>query len=169
MITPAILASMSAGLALLPRRMDTPEARVQLLAIGLQESKLELRRQMVSMIVNGQKVLRPVGPAKGLLQFEETGGCRGVVKHVAARPHTITVCQARGVGFNPKAIWCALEHDDVFAFAIGRILLWTDAKSLPALGEAKTAWDYYARVWRPGKPHPDKWPANYAAALMALQ
>ena len=168
MITPAILASMAEGLALLPPKMDTPKARVQLLAIGLQESKMEFRRQMVKMIVNGEKVLRPVGPAKGLLQFEETGGCRGVVKHAAARPHTIYVCKARGVAFNPRAIWDALEKDDVFAFAIGRILLWTDAKPLPELGEAGTAWLYYARVWRPGQPHPDKWPANYAAALEAV-
>lgn len=169
MITPAILASLSEGLALLPPKMDTPKARVQLLAIGLQESKLEFRRQMVSMIVNGQKVLRPVGPAKGVLQFEETGGCRGVVKHEAARPLTIAVCKARDVAFNPRGIWDALEKDDAFAFAIGRILLWTDAKPIPELGEPEAAWRMYERVWRPGKPHPEKWPANYAAALLGVQ
>jgi hypothetical protein len=169
MIPDHILPALDEGMSLLPFRMDSAKARVQLLAIGLQESKFKFRRQMISMLVNGEKVLRPTGPAKGYHQFEETGGCRGVVKHEAARNWTQSVCQARGVHFSPKAIWDAMERDDAFDFAMARLLLWTDVKPLPALGEADTAWAYYLRVWRPGKPHRDAWAANYNAALVALQ
>ena len=43
------------------------------------------------------------------------------------------------------------------------------AVALPALGQAQEAWDLYARVWRPGKPHPQTWEAIYAQALAAVQ
>ena len=54
------------GMALLPDRMDTPEARVMMLAIGLQESRFVHRRQIK-------------GPARGFWQFEQGGGVIGVV------------------------------------------------------------------------------------------
>jgi hypothetical protein len=69
------------------------------------------------------------------------------------------------VSFDPRPIWCALESDDVLAAGVARLLLLTDPKRLPALGDAETAWDYYRRNWRPRKPHPKRWPENYALAL----
>ncbi len=50
----ALASAVVPALSLLPGKMDTPEARVMLLAIGLQESHLTFRRQ------------RPTGPARGL-------------------------------------------------------------------------------------------------------
>jgi len=150
------------ALALLPAAMDTPEARVMLIAPGLQESRLVHRRQLVG------NPPRPVGPAKGLWQFERGGGCKGVVSHPASRYWMAQVCKARGVEFNATAIWHAIEHDDVLAAAAARLLLFTDPRRLPALGDERDAWRLYMRVWRPGKPHRATWPDLYAQALAAV-
>lgn len=150
------------ALAMLPAAMDSPAARVMLLAIGLQESRLTARRQLVG------NPPQPVGPAKGLLQFEQGGGCAGVIRHSASRYWMSLVCQQRGVEFTPKALWDALEHDDLLAMAAGRLLLFTDPKRLPAPGDETGAWDLYLRTWRPGKPHRATWPGLYAVALDAV-
>lgn len=142
---------------LLPHMMNTVEAKVMLVAIGLQESALQYRRQ----IVDGQ----PIGPAKGLWQFEFGGGVRGVVTHPESKDLMKWVCRKRKVEWDPYKIWDALEQDDVFAAAAARLLLYTDIKPLPKIGNQEEAWQYYLRVWRPGKPHPDRWGSNYLLAL----
>lgn len=148
------------ALRLLPAAMDSAEARAMLLVIGLQESGLTARCQIVN---GGGK-----GPARGLPQFERGGGCAGIVRHPAVRDLTAAVCEARGVEFSAAGIWGAMEGDDILAFACARLLLFTDPHALPELGETQGAWDLYERVWRPGKPRRDHWNANYALALMAV-
>ena len=162
MICPDILRSaITPAMAMLPAAMDSAQARVMLLAIGLQESRLTARCQIVN---GGGK-----GPARGLWQFERGGGCAGIVRHEASRFWTAEVCKARGVEFSAAGIWAALETDDILAAACARLLLFTDAKALPAIGDEQGAWALYAyRCWRPGKPHPETWPANYAAAVDAV-
>lgn len=155
-ITKVAMPAIDAGLALLPGAMDTPAARVMLLAIGLQESRFTHRAQVVN---GGGK-----GPARGLWQFERGGGCAGVVRHNASRYWAASVCKARGVAFDPLAIWRALETDDVLAAAAARLLLFTDPKRLPAVGDSQGAWDLYIRVWRPGKPHRHTWNGLYDEA-----
>lgn len=140
------------ALALLPAKMDTPAARVMLLAIGLQESRFLHRRQIG-------------GPARGFWQFERGGGVRGVLTHPASRDHAYHVCAARGVDPVAAAVYPALEADDVLAAAFARLLLWTDAWRLPAVGDAQGGWELYIRTWRPGKPHPGTWQALYAQAV----
>lgn len=161
MIPAAVRAAVNKALYLLPHQMHTPEARVMIYAIGLQESRFEHRRQLIKK--GGQ--LLPLGPAKGWFQFERGGGCKGVVEHPASRYWMHHVCQARGVAFNATAIWNAIEHDDVLAAAAARLLLFTDPRKLPALGDEAGAWNLYMRTWRPGKPHRATWPALYAEAL----
>ena len=46
-IGPVHLLAIEPALRLLPAALDTPEARVMLIAIGLQESRLVHRRQLV--------------------------------------------------------------------------------------------------------------------------
>ncbi|MBN9642984.1 MAG: hypothetical protein J0I68_30950, partial [Achromobacter sp.] len=89
------------ALALLPATMDTPAARVMLLAIGLQEGRFMHRRQIG-------------GPARGFWQFEKgtrasRGGVWGVFLHAASRDHLATLCKARSVAGDPDAIYAALE------------------------------------------------------------
>jgi hypothetical protein len=153
--------ALSAALALMPPRADTREARVLLLAIGLQESGLI---QRVQVVAGGGE-----GPARGLLQFERGGGVRGVLSHPASRDLALQICIARRLpAVSTSVVWDELATDDVLAFAFGRLLLTTDPKALPQLGDEQGAWACYQRNWRPGKPHPERWPANYAAALAAV-
>lgn len=144
------------GLALLPSRMDSERARVMLLAIGLQESRFEHRRQIG-------------GPARGFWQFERAGGVQGVLRHPATRDLARAVCVERGVAADATAVYQRLEHDDLLACAFARLLLWTDPQSLPAPGYASASWQYYLRTWRPGKPHRQTWDALYAQAVDAVR
>lgn len=147
------------AMRMLPAQMDSAPARVMLLAIGLQESRLTARCQ----IVNGGGR----GPARGLWQFERGGGCAGIVRHSASRYWTAEACKARGVEFSAAGIWSALETDDILAAACARLLLFTDPKRLPAIGDEAGAWALYLRTWRPGKPHPQTWAGLYAQAVEA--
>lgn len=162
MISESILDSIDAALDLLPRAMTSPQALVMLYTIGLQESKFLHRRQLVG------NPPRPTGPAKGLHQFERGGGCRGVVNHQASRYWMHRVCQARKVAFNATAIWNAMESDDVLDAAASRLLLFTDPKKLPAVDDARGAWNLYIRTWNPGKPKRDTWAAYHAQALLTV-
>lgn len=158
-LSPIDTLAIKPAMALLPGSMNTPQARVLLHAIGLQESRFRHRRQLGN------------GPARGFWQFEQgtrasRGGVWGVYLHPASANLLRQLCVARGVQHSPADIWRAIEHDDVLAAGLARLLLWTDAQRLPALGDAHAAWDLYARrCWRPGKPHPQTWPGFYAQAL----
>ena len=145
------------ALALLPAKMDTPQARCLMLAIGLQESRLTARAQIVN---GGGK-----GPARGLFQFERGGGVCGVLEHPATKALAASVCAARNVEPDAATVWAALETDDVLAAAFARLLLLADPKPLPALGDGAAGWSCYLRNWRPGKPKPDTWQVMYARAL----
>ena len=139
---------------LLPSRMDSPQATVMLLAIGLQESRFEHRRQIG-------------GPARGFWQFERGGGVRGVLNHPASKAHALAVCADRGVEPTAAKVYERLEHDDVLAAAFARLLLWTDRPPLPPIGHGPAAWSLYTRTWRPGKPHRKTWDALYDKAVAA--
>lgn len=148
------------ALAMLPTMMDTPAARVMLLAIGLQESRFEHRRQLVG------NPPRPVGPAKSFWQAEQGGGMvHGVRLHPATRAAAAALYQARGVPARDADIWEAIESDDVLAAGLARLLLWSDPGRLPTVGDADAAWALYLRTWRPGKPHPQTWPDLYRQAV----
>lgn len=136
---------------LLPLKMDSHFARVNQAAIGQQESGYLVRRQYGN------------GPARGYWQFEEGGGVKGVMEHKSSAEIARSVCHARGVPFVRRTVWEALETDDVLAAAFCRLLMWTDSGKLPT-SEAD-GWAMYARTWRPGKPHPDKWPASWKFGL----
>lgn len=133
------------ALALLPKQMDSPRARVMLLSIGQQESRFEYRRQMGN------------GPAKGFWQFERGGGVKGCMSHQLSKPLLESLCKARGVAFDAMAIWNALETDDVLAAGLARLLLWTEPQNLPDVSDVDGAWELYLRTWRPGKPHVSTW------------
>ena len=136
---------------LLPLKMDSPYARINQAAIGQQESGYLVRRQYGN------------GPARGYWQFEEGGGVKGVMEHKSTSELARSVCHARGVPFVRRTVWEALETDDVLAAAFCRLLMWTDSGKLPTT-EAD-GWAMYARTWRPGRPHPDKWPASWKFGL----
>lgn len=145
-----------AALSMLPPRMDTPEARVLLLAIAGQESGYEHRRQVG-------------GPALSLLQFERVG-LTGVLMHPASSRYADEVCKALLYdSHQADETHRAMAHNDVLTFALGRLLLWTDPHPLPPIGEADWAWDVYLRTWRPGRPHRPRWDTSYQRARAAWE
>lgn len=162
-----LVSAVEPAFAILPAKMESDKARVMLLAIGLQESRFEHRFQ----VVQGKPGAK--GPARGFWQFERgtrasRGGCWGVYLHQASRGPLATLCAARGVEFDPVAIYAAVETDDVMAAGVARLLLWTDPKALPVIGSNGAAWDLYLRTWRPGKPHPATWGKLYDKAAFSV-
>lgn len=156
------------ALKLLPSSMDSLPARIQLLAVGLQESGFRDRRQLLSVVdpATGHTVLKPVGAAKSFWSGELGGGMvHGVRVHPTTRALATALYIARSVRATESAIWNAIEDDDVLAAGLARLLLYTDPYKLPALGRSQDAWDLYVRCWRPGKPKRDTWDAFYLRAL----
>ena len=133
---------------LLPAKMRSNKADLIGLTIGLQESLLIHRHQIG-------------GPAHGLWQFEKGGGTRGVLTHRMTAGYAKEIQQALGHGSGVNAAFDAIEKDDKFAAVMARLLMWSDPFNLPEVDQVQRAWKFYERTWRPGKPHPSKWPANH--------
>jgi len=139
------------ALEMLPANMSSYEAVAMLIAIALQESRLTHRRQIG-------------GPAKSYLQFEQGGGVHGVLTHRSTKDLAADIC--RRLDYEPisSTVYVAMEHNDVLACVMGRLLLWTVAGPLPQRGQHQYAWDYYVSGWRPGRPHRGTWDAFYDQA-----
>lgn len=138
------------GFSLLPARMNTPRAQAMLMAIALQESDLKHRRQVK-------------GPARSYFQFERAG-VRGVLHHGASSTYAEDVCRQLDVLPLVDDVYQAIEFCDPLAVAFARLLLWTDPAPLPDQHHDREGWAIYLRTWRPGKPHPKRWPAAFGVA-----
>lgn len=146
-----------AAFSLLPMKMRTPDAAVMLLAIGLQESRFEHRRQVG-------------GPARGFWQFEQ-GGVRAVLEHYAVGVEARKVLDVLQYPLEATVadVYQALEHNDVLAAAFARLLLWASPLRLPANpAEADHGYQVYVSSWRPGKPKPRTWTGHYGWAWTAV-
>ena len=130
-------------------------AKVLLLAIAGQESAWTERVQSGN------------GPAHGFWQFERAGGVRGVLRMAVAK----AVCARAGIPANETNVWrtMATPSGDNLAVAFARLLLWSDPKPLPAIGDEQAAYDYYVRNWRPGKPSRERWSVVYPQAVAAVK
>jgi hypothetical protein len=126
------------ALAELGRLPSRDRARVMLLAIASVESGCLHRRQMGG------------GPARGLWQFERTGGCAGVLRHQASAERMQVAMERRGLQATPYELWQAIAGDDVLAAIAARLLLLTDPAPMP--GDVVAGRAVYLRTWRPGKP-----------------
>jgi len=140
---------------LLPTIPFTPESNVLLLTIGLQESRFKHRKQIK-------------GPARGFWQFEALGGTYGILTHRKTWSIATDLAGECLGDIRPRVVNEALAKDDILACAFARLLLWTDPKPLPKLGDSEGAWHYYLRNWRPGKPHRQTWGGLYDQALKAV-
>jgi hypothetical protein len=146
--------TLPAAFSLLPPAMETPAARVLLLAIGLQESRFEHRRQLGG------------GPARGFWQFEQGGGVAGVLAHPASRGRARAVCMALCYQSSVPVVYDALADNDVLAAAFARLLLWTLPE--PLATTADDGWRQYLAAWRPGTPREGTWAASYQTAAAAV-
>lgn len=153
-MTPAFFLdrALAPALSLLPSPMDSPEARAQTLAIGLQESRLIYRHQIG-------------GPAHSYFQFE-VGGVRGVLTHPKSRPHAQAVLGA--LDYDPESdaatVYALIEHNDIAAAAMARLLLWTLPGKLPGPDQPELGWQAYRSGWRPGRPIRATWDRFFAQA-----
>ena len=147
------------GMGLLPEKMRTPQAQAMLLAIGLQESGFATTVQYGG------------GPAHSYWQFERGGGVKGVLGHPASKDLAAAVCKERGVAVDAMSVWQAMAKDQVLSAALARLLLWTDAASIPGLvsENGPASWMMYLRNWRPGKPHEAAWQGHWDAAIKAVR
>lgn len=144
------------ALATLPDQMDSPEARLMLLAIALQESGLAARQQTG-------------GPARGLWQFERNG-VLAVMHNLRTADIVFNWCDENGVTYGSNSIYERLALDDELACVFARLLLWTDPRPLPEIGDVMTAYELYERTWRPGKPSYTRWKTTaYPQALEAIR
>jgi hypothetical protein len=137
-----------AALALLPPKMDSREARTEIIAIGLQESRFEYRRQIG-------------GPAHGFWQFESGGGVHGVLTHPATKPVILPILET--LRYRPGDCYYAIVDNDILACVFARLLLWTHPAPLPR-DDPEAAWRYYIETWRPGRPHRATWDAFFLSA-----
>lgn len=138
----------------LPSKFNTTDSTVLLLAIGLQESRFEHRQQVG-------------GPARSFWQFEKGGGVKGVLSHPGTAKHAQAVCVLRGIAPTAESVYARMLDDDLLGCAFARLLLYSDAKPVPVAGSIDAGWDYYARNWRPGRPHPETWRGLYLEAMKA--
>lgn len=156
-MTPAIRTAIIEAFDLLPPRMRSEKALVMMLSVAYQESDMTARRQFGN------------GPARGLWQFEQGGGVKGVLTHASTQAYAEAVCAARHTPATPGAVWASLEGDDVLAAAFARLLLYSDARSLPDVDDVDGGWKCYQWNWRPGRPHPEKWPESHAKGVADAQ
>lgn len=147
--------TLPAAYALLPKSWDSPEATAMLLAIGLQESRFQFRRQIH-------------GPARSFWQFE-LGGVRGVLRHDASREAIMDAIRA--LQYAPEQdgpLLLAIEHNDTLAACFARALLRTVPGSLPGPNGAERGWHQYIEGWRPGRPKYETWTGYFALAWGAV-
>lgn len=139
---------------------DTPEARRFLLAIAMQESSLAHRRQVVQGGAEN-------GPAASFWQFEQGGGCKGVLNHRSTAVRMAKLCADYNVMPTAPGLWEAMRYNDVVAAAAARLLVYTLPKGLPTTEQE--GWEQYIAAWRPGKPHVRTWAANWDAAGLVVR
>lgn len=136
------------------------DARRELLAIAMQECGPNLNARYQNSPSTSP------GPAHGWWQFEQGGGVKGVLNHSAVKDWASKLCSECAVVVQEAAVWRAIEGHDDLSTGFARLLLYTDPKPLPTTQQ--DGWDYYQRNWRPGKPHPENWAANWSAADKAV-
>ena len=120
-----------------------------LTAIALQESGLKTRHQYK-------------GPAHGFFQFEQFGGCGQILINSRTKPKIEAVFEHQIESTDLDNAFECIQHNNLIMVAFARLLVWQDPAALPT--DANTAWKYYLRNWRPGKPHPKAWADNWKKA-----
>jgi hypothetical protein len=132
------------------------QSRALLLAIAGQESGWANRAQV------------PTDYAHSWWMFEREG-VEGVMDHPSSGATLRAFCAEQAIGFDPDIIWAAITWHDGLAYALARLLLWTDPQPLPTVGNVENSWLLYTKLWRPGRPRPTVWATIYEEATDATQ
>lgn len=153
-VAPAAAYLRGAGIA------DTPAARRLMVAIALQESSLQHRRQVSN---DGTES----GPAVSFWQCEQTGAGHWLLLHKLAGPILRKACADFNVDATDAGIWNAIRYSDVLAAIVARLNLFVLPSGLPEVPEL--GWQQYINAWRPGKPKPDTWAKNWSTADLTVK
>jgi hypothetical protein len=137
-------------------KLDVPYAKPALLAIGLQESRFEHRRQIR-------------GPALSFWQAESGGGFAGLFRLESTRDIAREVLKRLAYGEPDVADFRAIEDNDILACCGARMLLWTHPDALVGPQDPQAGWAQYTATWRPGKPHRHTWDAFWTQAWAECQ
>ena len=148
------------------KRLVSVQAFALLHAIALQESDYIHRQQLIGHHRHWWESLK--GPAVSFLQFEDIG-IREVLRNPATRSMALLVLSKLGYPEHIPTIREAMKHNDLLAFAFGRLALWRHRDPLPEKHEVDRAWQYYLAIWRPGKPSPERWEERYKLAWSMVE
>jgi hypothetical protein len=99
--------------------------------------------------------------ARSWWQFEKRGGVDEILQHRSlawCRTHILKM----GYPLDADALHFALAYDQKLGALMARGLLWIDPAQL--VNDEEAAWQMYLRRWRPGKPHRNRWTANWQQA-----
>lgn len=129
-----------AAFSLLPKKMDSAEARFLVFLIGLHESMRYTQRTQMDG-----------GPAHGFWQFE-LDGIKGILTHMATRGFITLILRQLSYDTRVVTSYEAIKHNDILACVYARLNLWWHSKPLPAIGDIEGAWAYYRTCWNPGEP-----------------
>lgn len=154
-----------AAFSLLPPGMDSAQARAMLLAIGLQESKLRHRAQLVGDAREWWESKNP--PAHGWFQFERPA-IGLLLKHAATKLLLERVLTDLEYPADDSILHQALRDNDLLAVCFARALLRTVPESLPVIGDVLESERQYLWAWRPGKHDPERWKKSYALMLETM-
>jgi hypothetical protein len=132
-------------------QMADPRAVFLLCCIAITESDLRYTRQT------------PQGPARSLWQIEPlTGGL--AMRRAAINAGWQDVLDLYDLG---GPLGEVLTDNQQSAAAAARLLLWFDPQPLPPMENPWAALRCYLAVWRPGKPHPDRFMRAHAETVAA--
>ena len=155
-----------ATLTLYPQSFNTPEARANLLTIGLQESDFEHRIQLIGNHRHWWQSL--TGPARSFWQFERIG-IQGVLEHPATRDMARGACDVLGYPPDVATLHRAVAHNDILAVALARLALWRLPQPLAGRDDPDEGWRQYIEAWAPGKPKPERWGPRWALAWSIVE
>lgn len=143
----------------------TRDAEAMMLAIAHQETELNARAQLVRA-ADGKLVEN--GPARSWWQMERISVTEVLTNH-RTQGWAKTVCRELHVPAEVNEVHRLIAWSDNLGCAFARINLWLDPRALPraVVEDQEVAWRTYLRAWRPGKPHPERWPVAWRAALAA--
>lgn len=131
------------------------EAKLLLIAIGIQESGLTARRQFGH------------GPARSWWQIEELTALDTIQRWRPLKAY-LTYLEIPIPIHTATLFGYVLQYSEYAACGIARGILALDPSPLPTVGDLSGAWETYRRCWRPGKPRLEKWDSSYQLALEAV-
>ncbi len=134
-----------------PAKMIQIESRALMLAVGLQTSRFEHRRQVQ-------------GAGRGFWGFDQSGAIHSVLQHPSTRGAIRYVLDKLRYDDSSWTSYVACESNDILAMSFARMLLWIVPGPLPVRGAHQAAWIYYCNAFLPTAVNRETWNAFYDEA-----